>query len=189
MTTIRFGVFLSLERPDFNSILSDAKLVESLGYDSVWLADHLIGMYKEPGASRFECWTASTALMAMTSTIRLGQLVLCNPFRQPQLLAKMAASLDVISGGRIILGLGAGWHEGEFNAYGYDFESPMKRVRRLDEAATIIKAMWGEETVDFSGRHYRIEKAYCSPKPVQKPHPPLLIAGAGEQLTDRKSVV
>jgi alkanesulfonate monooxygenase SsuD/methylene tetrahydromethanopterin reductase-like flavin-dependent oxidoreductase (luciferase family) len=95
----------------------------------------------------------------------------------------MAASLDNLSGGRLILGLGIGWHEGELRAYGYDFEGPETRVRRLNEAASIIKTMWTEESPTFKGRHYTIEKAHCTPKPAQKPHPPLLIAGAGEQLT------
>jgi alkanesulfonate monooxygenase SsuD/methylene tetrahydromethanopterin reductase-like flavin-dependent oxidoreductase (luciferase family) len=142
-------------------------------------------MYRNPGDPRFECWTTTAALAADTSTIRLGQLVLCNPFRQPSLLAKMGATLDAISGGRLILGLGTGWHEGEFRAYGYPYEGAAARVGRLDEAAQIIKRMWTEEAPSFEGRYYRLEDAYCSPKPVQSPHPPLMLAGSGEQLTLR----
>jgi F420-dependent oxidoreductase-like protein len=183
--SVEFGVFISPERPDYGDILADVLHCEAHGYHSVWTSDHLIGMYSNPGDPRFECWTTMAALAADTSTIRLGQLVLCNPFRQPSLLAKMAATLDAISGGRLMLGLGTGWHEGEFAAYGYPYEGAAARVRRLDEAAQIIKKMWTEEAPSFEGRYYRIEGAYCSPKPVQRPHPPLMLAGIGEQLTLR----
>ncbi|MCW4050250.1 MAG: TIGR03560 family F420-dependent LLM class oxidoreductase [Candidatus Bathyarchaeota archaeon] len=185
MPTPEFGVFLSAERPSYQDILNDFLQCETLGYSSAWISDHVIGMYQNPGDPRYECWTTMSALAADTETIKLGQLVLCNPFRHPSLMAKMSATLDSISGGRLILGLGTGWHEGEFKAYGYPFDSPAARVRRLDEAAQIIKKMWTMEAPSFKGRHYSIEDAYCSPKPVQKPHPPLMLAGSGEQLTLR----
>jgi len=181
--SVEFGVFINPERPGYGEILGDVLHCEAQGYHSVWTSDHLIGMYSDPGDPRYECWTTTAALAANTSTIRLGQLVLCNPFRQPSLLAKMGATLDSISGGRLILGLGTGWHEGEFKAYGYPYESAAARVGRLDEAAQIIKRMWTEEAPSFEGRYYRIEEAYCSPKPIQRPHPPLMLAGSGEQLT------
>ncbi len=184
MQPVDFGVFLGLERPSYASILGDTLHCERLGYHSVWVADHVIGMYENPGDPRYECWTTSAALLANTSRIKLGQLVLCNPFRHPPLLAKMAATLDSISGGRLILGLGTGWHEGEFKAYGYPFEGNAARVKRLDEAAEIIKKMWSEEAPSFEGKYYRIEKAWNAPKPTQTP-PPLMIAGGGEQLTLR----
>ncbi len=182
---ISFGAFISSERQKYQMILDDALHLESLGYNSVWISDHVYGMYTNPADPRFECWTTMSALAADTDTIRLGQLVLCNPFRHPPLLAKMAATLDAISGGRLILGLGTGWHEGEFKSYGYTLESPATRVRRLDEAARIIKLMWTEEAPSYQGRYYSIDGAYCSPKPVQRPHPPLMLAGGGEQLTLR----
>ena len=184
MGSVDFSVFLGLERPSYNSILDDTLHCERLGYHSVWVADHVIGMYEKPGDPRYECWTTSAALLANTSRVMLGQLVLCNPFRHPPLLAKMAATLDSISGGRLILGLGTGWHEGEFKAYGYPFEGNAARVRRLDEAAEIIKRMWSEDAPSFEGKYYRIEKAWNAPKPAQI-HPPLMIAGGGEQLTLR----
>jgi F420-dependent oxidoreductase-like protein len=182
---ISFGAFISSERQKYQMILDDALHLESLGYNSVWISDHVYGMYTNPADPRYECWTTMSALAADTDTIRLGQLVLCNPFRHPPLLAKMAATLDAISGGRLILGLGTGWHEGEFKAYGYKLESPAARVRRLDEAARIIKLMWTEEAPSYQGRYYSIDGAYCSPKPVQRPHPPLMLAGGGEELTLR----
>lgn len=182
---ISFGAFISSERQKYQMILDDSLHLESLGYHSVWISDHVYGMYTNPADPRFECWTTMSALAADTDTIRLGQLVLCNPFRHPPLLAKMAATLDAISGGRLILGLGTGWNEGEFKAYGYTLESPAARVRRLDEAARIIKLMWTEEAPSYQGRYYSIDGAYCSPKPVQRPHPPLMLAGGGEELTLR----
>jgi F420-dependent oxidoreductase-like protein len=182
---ISFGAFISSERQKYQMILDDSLHLESLGYHSVWISDHVYGMYTNPADPRYECWTTMSALAANTDTIRLGQLVLCNPFRHPPLLAKMAATLDAISGGRLILGLGTGWNEGEFKAYGYTLESPAARVRRLDEAARIIKLMWTEEAPRYQGRYYSIDGAYCSPKPVQRPHPPLMLAGGGEELTLR----
>lgn len=179
---VDFGVFISTEQPSFSEILSEVRDCERLGYHSIWLSDHLIGMYRSPDSNRFENWTTLSALAGATSRIRLGQLVLCNPFRHPPLLAKMAATLDTISGGRLELGIGAGWHEPEFQAYGYPFESPAARVRRLSEAVQIIKKMWTESNPRFRGRYYSIQDAYCSPKPIQKPHPPLMIGGGGEQL-------
>lgn len=181
-SAIDFGVFLSAEPPSFGELLSEVKECERLGYHSVWLSDHLIGMYRRPDSERLECWTTLSALAGATSRIRLGSLVLCNPFRHPSLLAKMAASLDVISGGRLEFGIGAGWHEPEFQAYGYPFERPATRIRRLSEAVQIVKSMWTEPHPSFEGRYYQIKDAYCSPKPVQKPHPPLMIGGGGEQL-------
>jgi len=180
--SVDFGVFTSTEKPTYQEILAEVKEFEHLRYHSVWFSDHLIGMYSSPDAPRFENWTVLSAIAGATSRIRLGQLVLCNPFRHPSLLAKMSATLDAISGGRLELGLGAGWHEPEFKAYGYPFEEPSARVRRLSEAVRIIKRMWTEPSPSFKGRYYSIENAYCSPKPVQKPHPRLMIGGSGEQL-------
>lgn len=185
MPETEFGVFLSPEKNDYNTILDEALLCEDLGYDSIWISDHLIGMYENPADPRFECWTTSTALLANTTRIKMGQLVMANPFRHPPLLAKMAATLDSISEGRLILGLGTGWHQGEFEAYGYPFESPRERARRLDEAAEIIKKMWTEQNPIFQGDFYSINEAPCAPGPFQRPHPPLMLAGGGEQLTLR----
>lgn len=179
---IDFGVFIRPERESFRELLSEALLVERLGYHSIWISDHLIGLYGSPGASRFECWTITSGLALATSRIRLGQLVLCTPFRHPPLLAKEAATLDAVSGGRLELGLGAGWHQPEFTAYGYPFEGASARIRQLDEAVQIIKKMWTETKPSFEGKYYRIEEAYCSPKPIQKPHPPLMVGGGGEKL-------
>lgn len=179
---IDFGVFTSVESPSFNELLSDVKECERLGYHSIWLSDHLIGMYRRIDAEHLECWTTLSALAGATSRIRLGTLVLCNPFRHPPLIAKMAATLNVISGGRMEFGIGAGGHEPEFRAYGYPFERPAQRIRRLSEAIQIVKSIWAESSPSFDGMYYQIRDAYCFPKPLQKPHPPIMIGGGGEKL-------
>ena len=133
--------------------------------------------------SILECWTTLAALSAVTSKIRLGTMVLCNSFRNPALLAKMAATLDVISNGRLEFGIGAGVQRNEHVAYGIPFPEPRARINRLKEAVEITKKLWTEETVSYKGKFYRITDAVCEPKPLQKPHPPITIGGSGEKLT------
>jgi alkanesulfonate monooxygenase SsuD/methylene tetrahydromethanopterin reductase-like flavin-dependent oxidoreductase (luciferase family) len=179
MGHVDFGIFPEAPQPYSISTMHSTARVSAI---IVFAADHVIGMYENPGDPRYECWTTSTALLANTSRIKLGQLVLCNPFRHPPLLAKMAATLDSISGGRLILGLGTGWHEGEFKAYGYPFEGNATRVRRLDEAAEIIKRMWAEEDPALEENTLHRKGLNSPNRPKQ---PPLMIAGGGEQLTLR----
>jgi alkanesulfonate monooxygenase SsuD/methylene tetrahydromethanopterin reductase-like flavin-dependent oxidoreductase (luciferase family) len=130
-----------------------------------------------------ECWTTLSALSTVTERIRLGTMVTCNSFRNPALLAKMAATLDNISDGRLELGIGAGVQKEEHNAYGFTFPSPKARIERLGEAVTIIRKLWTEENATYHGKHYTIKDAACEPKPVQKPFPPIIIGGGGEKLT------
>jgi F420-dependent oxidoreductase-like protein len=132
-----------------------------------------------------ECWTTLAALSSITTRIRLGTMVTCNSFRNPALLAKIAASLDVISGGRLEFGIGAGIQETEHGAYGFPFSKSSVRIERLKEAVEIIKKMWTEEKTSYAGKHYRINRAVCAPKPLQKPHPPITVGGGGEKLTLR----
>jgi len=185
MNGVDFGVFLVPESNTYETLRNRAFIADELGYHSLWVSDHLVGMYDSPVSPRLECWTTVAALGAATSNVMLGQLTMAAPFRNPALLAKMAATLDVITDGRAILSVGAGWHEGEFNAYGYDYGTKRSRAGRLEEAAKIIKLMWTEEAPSFEGRYYSINEARCSPKPVQKPHMPLMVAGDGERLTLR----
>jgi F420-dependent oxidoreductase-like protein len=152
---------------------------ERLGYDSVWLDDHL--MFKK--SSILECWTTLSALSAVTSKIRLGTMVLCNGFRNPALLAKMAATLDVISNGRLEFGIGAGVQEDEHEAYGIPFLKAHARISRLKESVEIVKKLWTQEKTSYQGKYYRTSEAVCEPKPMQKPHPPITIGGSGEKLT------
>jgi F420-dependent oxidoreductase-like protein len=132
-----------------------------------------------------ECWTTLSALSTVTEKIRLGTMVTCSSFRNPALLAKMAATLDNISNGRLELGIGAGVQKNEHNAYGFSFPSTKARIERLGEAVAIIKKLWTEEKASYNGKHYHIKDATCEPKPVQKPHPPIIIGGGGEKLTLR----
>lgn len=148
---------------------------EGLGFDSAWVMDHFF--WKEGGL--LECWTVLAALAAETHRIRLGPLVTCVSYRYPSLLAKIAATLDVISGGRLDFGIGAGWKEDEYRAYGVPFHSYKVRVRRLREAIIITKRMWTEDAPSFKGEFFGIKAAVCEPKPVQEPHPPIWIGGAG----------
>ena len=196
MSEIKFGFIVpqgwKLDLPEdlppkdqFESIVRTAKDAERLGYNSIWLYDHFHTIPKIENRSVFECWMTLTALAAETDKAKLGQIVTCNSYRNPSLLAKQASVLDVISGGRLILGIGAGWYEHEYLGYGYNFPSAAKRIGMLDEAVEIIKRMWIEPVVDFEGKYYKLHGAINYPKPVQKPRPPILIGGRGEKLTLR----
>ena len=120
-----------------------------------------------------------------TSRIRLGQMVGCNSYRQPSVLAKMTSTVDVISGGRLDWGIGAGWYENEYRGYGFDFPAAKDRIGMLREAVEIVKSMWTQPETTYDGRYYTLDRAHCDPKPLQQPHPPIWIGGGGEQLTLR----
>jgi probable F420-dependent oxidoreductase len=161
-----------------------AQQAEELGYDSVWLSDHLfLDVARYGGADRtlgaMECFTTLAALCPTTSRVRLGTLVVCNDLRPPTLVAKAAANIDVLSGGRLELGIGAGWYEREFRATGVPFERPGIRVRRLAEAVQIISGMLSNPSFSFTGRFYRVEDAWILPRPVQSP-PTVWVGGKGD---------
>ncbi len=147
---------------------------DGLGYDGASLYDLL-------GIPTLECWTTLSALAAETERIRLIPMVLANLYRHPATLAKMAATLDVISGGRLVLGIGAGGGEGDHNAYGLPYPSTRERVAMMGEAVQVIRLLWSGERVSFEGEYYRLDNALCSPAPVQRPAPPILIGGSGER--------
>jgi F420-dependent oxidoreductase-like protein len=185
MSRVRFGIYFDYYL-DFAKLKLRVLEAEALGYHSVWIMDHLIWKgnqlpFNEKG-SVLESWTILSALASLTRKIRLGTLVLCNSYRNPTLLAKMASTLDNISNGRLELGMGAGWHKEEYVAYGFPFPEVKHRIMQLREALIIIKKMWAEKKPSFQGRYYNIKGAICEPKPLQKPHPPLWIGGAGEKL-------
>ena len=156
---------------------------EKAGFDGVFLYDHFHTVPDPHLESVFECWTSMAALARDTSTIRLGQMVTCNSYRPPSLLAKMTSCIDVMSHGRLILGIGAGWYEHEYVAYGYEYPDTPERLRMLRESLQVIKAMWTKEEATFEGRYYRVRGAINEPKPAQKPHPPIWIGGGGEKVT------
>jgi F420-dependent oxidoreductase-like protein len=162
-----------------------AELADELGYDSIWVYDHFHNVPVPAHETMFECWTTLAALSQRTSRVRLGQMVSCALYRNPGMIAKITSNIDVISGGRLDWGIGAGWYDGEFKAYGYDFPSNADRIRMLRETVEIVKLMWSEADAHYDGRHFSIAGAQCDPKPLQQPHPPIWIGGGGEQLTLR----
>jgi F420-dependent oxidoreductase-like protein len=155
---------------------------DKIGFDSLYAYDHLIPFFKDDIEKNiFECFTLLSATATITKRIKIGQIVTCNSYRNPALLAKMVSTLDVISNGRMELGIGAGWYEKEYLAYGYDFPSHIERIKQLDESLSIIKEMWTKKSASFKGNYYTIKEAICNPKPIQKPHPTIMVGGSGEK--------
>ena len=197
---ITFGVRIPVEgwvpistpSPDFTYFLRLAQTVERLGYDFILVADHLlnwIGSTPKKAASTqylalgtYESWTTLSALAAVTEKVKLSNIVLCNLFRAPSLLAKMASTLDIISGGRFVLSMGAGWLREECRRYGLDWFPYEERIERLRESIQVIKKLWTEKRADFLGKHYRLENAMLEPKPITKPHPPIWLGGASDSI-------
>jgi len=177
---LHFGVLLPQFAASWNHAREVALAAEESGLDSVWCVDHFVGI-PDPGQPVFEGWTEIAAIAAITRRVRLGHLVLCVNYRQPALLAKMAATLDVVSGGRLIVGLGAGWHQPEYEQYGYPFPPIGTRLAQLDETLHILRRMWTDERASFEGRHFAVREAVCEPKPVQR-RLPILIGGGGEKV-------
>ena len=157
-----------------------AERVESLGLDSLWRSDHFFSLSGHPERPALECWTSLTALAQRTQRIRFGPLVSPITFRHPALLARMAAAVDGLSDGRLVLGVGAGWNEAEHAAYGITLPPLKERFDRLEEGIAVIKALWTGGPVDLDGRYYPLRGASAYPRPVQQPAPPLLIGGDGE---------
>jgi F420-dependent oxidoreductase-like protein len=160
-----------------------AQEAEALGYDSIWLFDHFHTVPLPSQEVTFECWTSTAALARDTKRVRIGQMVTCNGYRHPTLMAKMASTVDVLSHGRLDFGIGAGWYEHEYRAYGYEYPPAPERLRYLREAVQVILAMWTQDEAVFEGKYYHVNGAINQPKGAQKPHIPLLIGGGGEQVT------
>ncbi len=172
---VNFGLYVRM-RHNWEDILQDVVEAENNKFSSIWVNDHLIGFDSEHKDPYLEAWTLMVAL-AMKTKLRIGHTVLCNSFRSPSLLAKMASSLDVISEGRLDLAIGAGWFEREYQAYGFPFLSAKERVAQLRESLQIIKLLFLEEEVNFQGQFWKLQSAINNPKPVQKPHPPIIVGG------------
>jgi F420-dependent oxidoreductase-like protein len=160
-----------------------AQTADEVGFESAWLVDHFHTIPQPSQQVTFECWTTTAAVARDTKRIRIGQAVTCNGYRNPALLAKMASTVDVLSHGRLNFGIGAGWYEHEYRAYGYDYPEAPERLRHLREAVQVILAMWTQEEAVFEGKYYQVRGAINQPKGVQKPHIPLLIGGGGEKVT------
>ncbi len=161
--------------------LALARRVEDVGYDAVWVGDHLL--YRWPGRAEsrgpWECWTMLAAIAASTSRISLGPLVASTSFHAPAMLAKQAATVDEISGGRLILGLGAGWNQTEYQAFGFPFDH---RISRFEEAFTIIRTLLREGAIDFDGTYYQVRDCELLPRPARPAGPPILVGSSGERM-------
>jgi F420-dependent oxidoreductase-like protein len=180
-------VFGSEPSEMFEEVKRRAQWAESHGFAMFSVMDHFVQM---PGIGAIdepfmESWTTLAALAAVTSKIRLATLVSSVAFRNPALLAKMAVNVDIISRGRLTLGIGAGAYEEDYNQYGWEFPRPLVRIRQMEEAIRLIKTMWSERRATFHGKFFHVQDAILEPKPVQRPHPPIIIGGGGEQLTLR----
>jgi F420-dependent oxidoreductase-like protein len=153
--------------------------------EHAWLFDHFMPLSGDFSGPCLEGWTLLAAYAAVTKRLRIGLMVTGNTYRHPAVLANMAATVDLISHGRLDFGIGAGWNEMEHNAYGIPLYKPGERIRRMGEACEVIRLLWTEKAPSFEGKYYQLKDAYCEPKPLQKPYPPIVIGGGGEQLTLR----
>lgn len=169
----RFGVQLR-SAPDARGWRERARAAEDLGYDTLWMPDHFDDQWGP--------LVGLTAAAAATTTIRIGALVFDNDYRHPGVLAKEMATLDIVSEGRLELGMGAGWLKSDYEELGIPFDPPGDRVERLEEGVKVVKALWAQGPADFDGRHYRLRHAAGRPRPVQQPRPPILVAGGGERV-------
>jgi F420-dependent oxidoreductase-like protein len=176
---VRFGATLPQIKRSWDETRAAAVEFDALGYDSLWVCDHLVGI-PLPKLPILEAWSLLAAVAAVTGRARLGTLVTPPFFRNPAVLAKQIATLDAISGGRVIAGLGAGWHEAEFRGYGCEFPGLRERLRALEESIEIMKRLWTQDEASFAGRSFRIDGAVCEPKPSQRPA--ILIGGGGERV-------
>lgn len=181
MRETKFGLFFPQVGISYGAMRERAQIADRLGYHSLWVVDHMWAR-GIPDMDHLESWTLMTALATATQKLRIGTLVLCNSYRNPALLAKMAATLDVISNGRLEIGIGAGWMDEEYRGYGYPFPSVRVRIEQLEEALIVMKKLFTESRATFEGKYYSLDDAANNPKPLQRPHPPFLIGGAGEKL-------
>jgi alkanesulfonate monooxygenase SsuD/methylene tetrahydromethanopterin reductase-like flavin-dependent oxidoreductase (luciferase family) len=171
-----FGLFISAAGKSLQQLYDEFQMAEDLGFDHAWLPDHVKDTDGPPTNAMHETWTLLTAIAAHTSRIRLGPLVSSNTFRHPAILLKQAVTVDHVSLGRLVLGIGTGWFEEEHRRFGIDFPSAVERVDRLEEAVQIMRLLMDEGHGSFEGRYYRLDDAYLVPAPFQQPRIPLLIA-------------
>jgi F420-dependent oxidoreductase-like protein len=182
---MRFGVFTSTGAQTWPGVLDLWRHLEQTGWDIACVSDHFMPNTKDREGPVLESWSTLAALAALVPRMRVGTIVLGNTYRHPAIVAKMAAQVDIISGGRLLLGLGAGWQRNEHQAYGIPFYTVRERLERLDEACEVMRLLWTQRRSDFAGRYYQLSDAPLDPKPVQKPHPELMIGGGGERITLR----
>jgi probable F420-dependent oxidoreductase len=180
MRPIKFGLFLPTD--DFAKARGAAEWAEANSFYSVSINDHFFSPLGAPQVPQLECFSTLSAIAAVTSKVRLTPTVVANSFRTPPMLAKIASTLDHLSNGRLVLGIGSGWQRSEYDAHGYAYPSNVERLEQLHDAIKLIKAMWTEDEPTYRGRYFSISRAYNNPRPVQRPHPPLMVGGSGSKL-------
>ena len=184
MTSLRFGLKLS-QNASIDELRDVWHLADEAGFDSCWVMDHFATLGPRDDGPIFEAWTMLAAMAQLTTRTRIGCAVVGNTYRHPAVLAKMAVTVDHLSGGRLEFGLGAGWAENEHTMLGLEFGTKNDRADRLEESVQIIRSLWTQPRTTFDGRHYRLREAVAEPKPVQQPHPPIWIGGSGPKRTLR----
>lgn len=183
---LSFGIKTAPQHTTYEAMLEVWEAADATPvFEHAWLFDHFAPIFSDLDGPCFEGWTLLAALAARTKRIRLGLMVTGNTYRHPAVLANTAATVDVISGGRLDLGIGAGWNVYEHESMGLPLYPPGERIRRLGEACEIIKQLFTQHLTTFEGRYYQLKDARCEPKPIQKPYPPFVIGGGGEKLTLR----
>src|SRR5882724_13694030 len=182
---MRFGIFTSLTNTTWDDVLQLWRHTEATGWDAACVTDHFMPNTKERVGNVLECWATLAALAPVVPRMRIGTIVVGNTYRHPAVVAKMAATVDIISGGRLICGLGAAWQRNEHMAYGIPFHTVGERLNRLEEACQVLLGLWTQPQTTFNGKYYQLTDAPLFPKPLQQPHPELLIGGGGEQRTLR----
>src|SRR5437773_3427454 len=182
---MRFGVFTSLTSQTWPAVSGLWRHIEATGWDTACVSDHFMPNTRDREGPVLESWSTLAALSTLVHRMRVGTIVLGNTYRHPAVLAKMAAQVDIISNGRLILGMGSGWQHNEHEAYGIPYYTMRERLERLDEACQVIRSLWTEHRANFNGKFYQLSDAPLEPKPIQKPHPELMIGGGGERITLR----
>jgi F420-dependent oxidoreductase-like protein len=182
---MHFGVFTSTGGQTWKGVLDLWRHLEAAGWDIACVSDHFMPNTRDREGPVIESWSTLAALAALVPRMQIGTIVLGNTYRHPAVVAKMAAQVDIISGGRLLLGLGAGWQRNEHEAYGMPFYTMRERLERLNEACEVIRQLWTQHRSNFAGKFYQLSEAPLNPKPVQQPHPELMIGGGGERVTLR----
>ncbi len=180
---MKFALFSGLGGTPWSDLLDTWRHIDATGWDAACVTDHFMPNTKDRVGDMLECWTALAALAAETRRMRVGTIVSGNTYRHPAVLAKMATNIDIISGGRLICGMGAGWQENEHTAYDIPFYTVGERLARLDEACHMLKLLWTQSKSTWKGKYYALDDAPHEPKPVQKPYPELMVGGGGEKVT------